>query len=402
MNYTNQEKIKKYIYYFFIALLFFYSIEIISQIIIYQIDEFKVKVWTYSDLPTHIHMSITGHERYSLLYIFFGMLYKIFPHQVSIAVCILIIIGITIYLAGRYLYKNTNLNNYSLCLILALFAYIEAAVYILPLSPNRHLGLYMSGVWHNSSLIALKLTCLIMFFLFKSIAEKINQKQKIPYSEFIIFSLAAMIGAWIKPNLVFVMYPTLAVMIIIWFFKDKTIFRQLIYLSLTIIPTLFILIMQTKIMFPDRAGEAIAIRPFMYMNTHYNIHHYTSILVFLSTVLQSFLFPLAALPLLWKHIKEMGNYTYVWIFAVVGLLEAVLIVELGWRQSHGNWIWGAYAAMFLLFLVSIEYLVKYSAKLWHEGYLKKIWLIICYILFVLQAIYGYDYMHRILSGNPYH
>lgn len=64
MNYTNQEKIKKYIYYFFVALLFFYSIEIISQIIIYQISEFKVKVWVY------ISISITEQERYSLLYIF--------------------------------------------------------------------------------------------------------------------------------------------------------------------------------------------------------------------------------------------------------------------------------------------------------------------------------------------
>ena len=124
-------------------------------------------------------------------------------------------------------------------------------------------------------------------------------------------------------------------MIIIWIFKDKSLFKQLLYLSLTIIPTLFILIIQTKIMFPDRTGEALAIRPFIYMNFHYNMHHYPTILVFISTVIQSFLFPLAALPLLWKHIKEMGNYTYVWVFAVVALLEAVLVVELGWRQYHG-------------------------------------------------------------------
>lgn len=230
----------------------------------------------------------------------------------------------------------------------------------------------MSGVWHNSSLVALKLTSLIMLFLFQSIAEKINQKQKIPHIELIIFAFAAMIGAWIKPNLVFVMYPALAVMIIIWFFKDKRLFKQLLYLLLTIVPTLFILIIQTKIMFPDRIGEAIAIRPFMYMNFHYNIHHYPTFLIFILTVLQSFLFPLAALLLLWKYIKEMGNYTYVWIFAIISLLEAVLIVELGWRQYHGNWTWGAYAAMFLLFLVTIEYLVKYSAKLWLGwGILKK-------------------------------
>lgn len=106
--------------------------------------------------------------------------------------------------------------------------------------------------------------------------------------------------------------------------------------------------------------------------------------------------------MLWKHIKEMGNYTYVWIFAVVALLEAVLIVELGWRQYHGNWIWGAYAAMFLLFLVTIEYLVKNFAKLWlGGGIFKRIWLIICCILFVIHAIYGYDYIHRILAGNTY-
>lgn len=46
MNYTNQEKF------------------IISQIIISQISEFKVKVWVY------ISISITEQERYSLLYIF--------------------------------------------------------------------------------------------------------------------------------------------------------------------------------------------------------------------------------------------------------------------------------------------------------------------------------------------
>lgn len=392
-----KENVVKYIYYFLISLLFFYSIELISQVIIYQIDEFKVDVVLFTDLRAHIHFAITNDSNYSLLYELFGLIYTIFPHKVSIAVFILIIISVTIYMAGRYLYKNTNLNNFSLCVVLALFAYIEVAIYIPALSPSKWYAFYMSGLWHNSTLIGLKLMSLIMLILFQSIATKINTKKSVPVREFIIFSLVAMVGAHIKPNLVFFMYPALGIMIIIWFFKDKKLFKQLVYLSLTIIPTLVVLLIQAKILFPNRVDEALAIIPFYHMNYHYNVYHYPTIMMFILMIFQCFLFPLVALPLLWKHIKEMGNYTFVWICTLIALFEADFIVELGERQWHGNWRWGVYASIFLLFLVTIEYLIKNTKEIWRKGIGYKLWIILCYFLLLLYAVNGYKYMLRYIS-----
>lgn len=398
-----QNKLIKYTFYFLTALLFFYSIELISQLIIYQIqDELKVRVWWYTDLPSHIRISISGHERYSLLYLIFALIYKIFTNQASIVVFILIIIFSTIILAGKYLYKNTNANNMYVCLILALFAYIEAAVYIIPLSPARHVGLYMSGIWHNSSLIAMKFAMLIILILFNSIADKINKKIKLQVKDYLIFTFALTIGAWIKPNLAFVMYPAIGLMCLIWFFKDKTLLKQLLALILTFTPTIVILIIQTKIMFPNKTGEAFGIAPFIYFNHWYNIHKYPTILVFLSTLFQSYSFPLAALVLLRKKLKEMYSYTFVWICTVIGILEAILIIETGPRIFHGNWIWGAYGATFLLYLVTIEYLIKNAKSIWQHSLFNKIWLIICSALLIMHTVYGYLYMHHILSTGMYY
>ena len=183
----NNINYKKYIYFFLYTIFIVYCIEVISQVIIYQIDEFKIVVIPVTDLRAHIQMAISGHERYSLLYIIFGYIYKIFNNQVSIAVFIILIIAATIYLAAYYLSTKTQIKSIYICIIFAILVYIETAIYIPVLSENRHLGLFASGVWHNSSLIAMKLMAVILLIQISYLLNKLNNNVSLTLSDYLLF-----------------------------------------------------------------------------------------------------------------------------------------------------------------------------------------------------------------------
>lgn len=399
----NNINYKKYIYFFLYTIFIIYCIEVISQVIIYQIDEFKIVVIPVTDLRAHIQMAISGHERYSLLYIIFGYIYKIFNNQVSIAVFIIIIIAATIYLAAYYLSIKTQIKSIYICIIFAILVYIETAIYIPALNENRHLGLFASGVWHNSSLIAMKLMAVIFLIQISYLLNKLNNNISLTLSDYLLFTLTAFISTWVKPNLTFVIYPALGIMALILFLKNRKLLKQLVLLLCTSIPLVIILIVQAKIMYPTgNTNESIAFEPFYIINIYYNAHHLPMFAAFLGVMFQSFLFPLAALPLLYKHLKETSMYLFVWISSIIAVTEAIVLVETGWRKHHGNWTWGALAATFLLFLVTLEYLIRITPEIWKNGnFVKKFILIFAYIALLVHAVYGFIYMHLILNSVIY-
>lgn len=395
-NYT------KYIYFTLFIIFIVYVIELISQVIIYQIGEFKFYLIP-SDLKTHIYMSVTGHEKYSLLFITFGYIFQIFHNQVSIAVFIILIIFATIYLSAYYLNNNTDIKSIYICLIFAILIYIESAIYIPELSDKRHLGLFASGVWHNSSLLAMKLMAIIFLMLIANILNKLNNNIPLKISDYLIFTFTAFISTWIKPNLTFVIYPALCIISIILFIKNKKLFKELFLLLMTFLPSIAILYTQSKIMYSNgNTNEVIGFSPFFFINHHYNINNLPILLVFLTVTFQSFLFPISALMLLYNKLKHVSTYLFVWIASIISVIQAIVLIETGWRKTHGNWTWAAYTITFLLFLVTTKELVNITPDIWKNGTLiKKILLIFVYITLLVHIVYGFMYMHILLKGIIY-
>ena len=60
------------------------------------------------------------------------------------------------------------------------------------------------------------------------------------------------------------------------------------------------------------------------------------------------------------------------------------------------------AATFLLFLVTLEYLIRITPEIWKNGnFVKKFILIFAYIALLVHAVYGFIYMHLILNSVIY-
>ena len=115
-------------------------------------------------------------------------------------------------------------------------------------------------------------------------------------------------------------YPALGIMALIFFLKNRKLLKQLVLLLCTSIPLVIILIVQAKIMYPTgNTNESIAFEPFYIISIYYNAHHLPMFAAFLGVMFQSFLFPLAALPLLYKHLKETSVYLFVWISSIIAV-----------------------------------------------------------------------------------
>lgn len=374
-----------------VTFIYFIAIELISQIILLQTGDLYVHY--NSDLNLHIQFALDGTGGYSLVTWVYQVLNSIFHNQISIAIFLICLIFLGIYVSSWYIKKTTKIDNWALCLIMGLLVYCSAALYMPSFNLYRYLGLCMAGVWHNSTLFGIKLMGVLQVYFFHKIAIRFQEERKTSTGELVCFALAGVLSAWLKPNLDLALYPALAIMLIIWFIQGRGQWlKPLVTIACTVIPTFFLLLWQSSVMFEGGAASSFAVSPF------YFITQWTTNIPI--AVLQSLAFPISVLILCWKYLIRLNKNCFVWIATLIAYLQYMFFIEPGSRIDDGNWTWGAHVMVFLLFLVSAEFLISNTKGLWNQRGWKKYWLVICYGLFLLHAWYGYEYlMYYFTTGN---
>ena len=374
-----------------VAFVYFVAIELISQIILLQTGDLYIQY--NSDLNLHIQNSLDGVGAYSLISEVYKVLTLIFHNQISIAIFLICLIFLGVYVTSWYIKKVAQIDNWSLCLLVGLFVYSSAALYVPSFNSYRYIGLYMAGVWHNSTLFGIKLVGVLQVFFLHKIAARFQLEHKTSIKVLVCVAFVGVLSAWLKPNLDLALYPALAIMLIIWFIQGRgKWFKPLVEIACTVIPTFAVLFWQSEVVFDGGVSSSFAIKPFFIMS-----QWVSNIPV---AALQSFAFPLAVLVLGWTRLKKMDSFAFVWLGSIIAYMQYALLVEPGDRMMHGNWGWGILVMTFLLFLVSAECLLSNTKGLWNQRGWKKYWLVICYGLFLLHAWYGYEYlMYYFTTGN---
>lgn len=374
-----------------VALIYFIAIELISQIILLQTGDLYVQY--NSDLNLHIQYALDGTGGYSLVTWGYQVLNSIFYNQISIAIFLICLIFLGIYVSSWYIKKATEIDNWSLCLLVGLLVYCSAALYMPSFHPYRYIGLCMAGVWHNSTLFGIKLVGVLQVYFFHKIAVRFQEERKTSKGELVCFALAGVLSAWLKPNLDLALYPALAIILIIWFMQGRgKWFKPLVTIACTVLPTFVVLLWQSSVTFDGGVSSSLAIKPF------FIISQWVSNIPM--AAIQSFAFPLTVLGLGWTQLKKMDSFSFVWLGSIIAYMQYALLIEPGERMMHGNWSWGIFVMVFLLFLVSAEFLISNTKRFWNEGGWKKYWMIICYGVFLLHAWYGYEYLiYYFTTGN---
>ncbi|WP_418668386.1 hypothetical protein [Allofournierella sp.] len=251
-----------------------------------------------------------------------------------------------------------------------------------------------AGVWHNPTLLGIKLLGVILLWLFAEIACGIDQR--VPLGRLCAFAVVRMISTWVKPNMVLCIYPALAAILLIWLAKrGRKAFWRLAACEVTVLPSMAVLLWQ----YPLTYGESAAQDSGVGILFGYGMRLFNEDPV--ASVVQSIAFPLAVLLVGWKSFRRADQYCLAWIATGAGYLQYLFLVETGPRMDHGNWSWGVAVMAFLLFLVSLEELLRQMRRQWETGWAGKAWVGICWGLLAWHVVCGGMFLLQYLVQGTY-
>lgn len=266
---------------------------------------------------------------------------------------------------------------------------------------NIYAGVFSPNPWQNQTYMAAR-PFMILAFLFgaktleayeKELAKGVAvTKEKI--SKYIVFAIVMLLATMTKPSYTIVHMAAAGIIMIVRFLINKgRIFRQTFILGLCYIPTIISLLYQYFAEFTgvsmvgDEQGIGIEL---------FRVWRGYTDNIPLALILAG-LFPLTTLVVYRKDIKIDTQFRFSWQVYLAGLIMAAVFYEKGFREAHGNFMWGYECGLFLVFLTGIIKLLRNTMTCIYDKSLKKQFLVLSVQWFILaiHTIMGLYYFYML-------
>lgn len=337
-----------------------------------------------AEVPPHI----IAHPFYHLLSVFVSGITKISIYDT----CVYVIPILTHLVSGLFIFYTLNNTKYKSSNKLLVFLVSISLLIVTPISflsfPSHNIGYIGINVFHSPTQILVKLVSLgFFFFCIKVIFSK--------KSNFIdnLFMYGLLVASLLtKPNYILCVLPSIVVFALLSKILDfNTNFKPLLYL-------LF-------------AGFIVLVWQFwmVYFVGNTNISHEETKLIFspfkvmlaynkwyliLPKFLASILFPLVVVVLFFEDFKSNQVLILAWVVFLFSLVFFYFFAEDGLRFAHANFVWGAQTALYILFVVSVRFiLLKYTQN--QISFRNRI---ICLSAYSLHVASGLFYIYTLSIG----
>lgn len=338
----------------------------IILMVIYYYLTFKID----TDIPRHaefIKEYAEGKKEFQVNFLYYLLVYSLsfFSSNIGILYFVsVIVLSIATFLKYFIVkkiiiselfgsYRNINLVSTLASFVLIISFSLPSVMIILRKLYSMSLP---PNVWHNSTTIAVMPFVILLFWV------SVKQLEKFDGKRLIYIGLLIIISAFIKPSFIFVylfVYPI--------FLLKNFLFSRLFWVNL--IPVLmaillifveYYLIYLTKSI--DNDGKSsISINLFYLANIKFaNGNVFKIIILLISTILSSLLFPLVLL-IKNKTLLQIQSIQFAVFCSVVAFIIGNLFVETGDRAFHGNLFWQNIMCSFLLFFICTLHLLKLVA-----------------------------------------
>jgi hypothetical protein len=321
---------------------------------------------TNSDIPAHaqfIKDYTYGLKSFPVNFLYYLVVYilSFFSNKTSalllVSIYVLSIISFFKYnLVKQIFIKECEKNNKKGQIISSIFAMLLIFSFSLPsilvLKGYYYLLSFPSNVWHNSTTIFVMPFAFLLFWVSN---KQLNEYKK---SRIYLIVLLIIVNVFIKPSFLFtylLVYP------IFLLYKYK--FSKLFWINLIplFISALLILVEFYFIFInsdPNAEKSSVVIDFFYFLKVWAKPEQwYDIIIIILSTLFSSFLFPIVFL-LKNKQIIKKTMIQFALGCLIVGLIISNVFTETGPRESDGNFLWQNYICAFILFFSCIYYLLK--------------------------------------------
>ena len=259
--------------------------------------------------------------------------------------------------------------------------------------PFLYTEFYKSGLatqpWHNSTYLLMRLLGIIVMIVYIKIES--HYLSGISIKEAALFTLLLVLVNYAKPNFIIAFAP----MMFIFLMKDfirlkgkKTI--QIIKFGICVLLSLWILVFQYQILYPDGGDSAIAFN-------QTGIQELFASPLVVAKIIAGLSFPIVILVLaVWKRYCPL-ILIQSWVLFLISWMEVIFLTETGSRATHGNFYWGLRMMAYILYLTSNAVLISLRKKTQIPTRLYRI-IQTVYICSILSGIW---YFKNILTGGSY-
>jgi hypothetical protein len=274
---------------------------------------------------------------------------------------------------SEYLKLNRIVIFISSCLII-----------ITPLSfgTSLYLGKIGINVWHNDTIIA-EWPFALLLFIYSS--NYLYYKEKRDFYRIIIFIIVCIL---IKPSYFLAFIAAFPIMSLISeYIKAKNLkfdirILLIILIGLTVLFTQYYLIYKLGV--SEMPGSNYLQKTVIKINPFYVWKIYSKNIPF--DLMMSIMYPVIFIIGYFKKIRHNIGYIYSLITFLIGLLIAILFVEAGPRDFHGNFFWTVIITNYILFAYSISLNVKFILDR-NRLLLKDYFLLTIFMAHVISGMY---------------
>lgn len=216
--------------------------------------------------------------------------------------------------------------------------------------PDVYLGQFTPNVWHSATLIVAMPFTIELFALATATLRGGDRRL------YVLTGVMFVCVALAKPSYLLSFVPAYAAAFVLSLrTRPSPRSRGLIALAVVLGPLLLILAAQYYVEFKAGA-RGMSISPFAVWRL-YSPHLVVSFGLSLA-------FPLAALAVAWRQVLRDLPLKFAWAVFAVAWLQCVILAEKGAAFAHANFMWGCYAAVFILFMASARALLSAPPRGW--------------------------------------
>jgi hypothetical protein len=241
-----------------------------------------------------------------------------------------------------------------------------------------YLGQIAPTVWHNATTILAMPAVIALFYAGLKCLDD-------PRSRNVGLTAGlCLLAAAIKPNYVLAWLPVFAPWFCINAYARRVPLQRLAAQAAMLVAPTAVLLLAQGLAVASYLDSKVIVAPFGVWAL-YSPHPMASLLL-------SVAFPLAVLALYRKPILRGAGPLLAWLVFAVAMLQLIFLAEDGARFSHGNFFWGAYMALYMLFLTSADVVIRQPAT-WRST--------IVLSILTLHVASGAYFYGRIVSGLGY-
>jgi hypothetical protein len=275
-------------------------------------------------------------------------------------------------------------------LTLAGFAFIlstVSALYVPFFNTNVYLGQGTPNIWHNPTWIMMQPFALWSFFLTERCLHAPTWRQALPLASGGAFCLLG--SVFMKPNFALAFIPALGLYTVLHRGRTQSWLLRLTLSSVIVGLALPLLWWQYASRYgADESHQAsLLVAPFVVWGAKT-----PSITI---SALLTLAFPITVLLLRPYRFSQQPGFLLAWLLIGIAFLQRAFLAESGFKMEHGNWAWGYFIALKIVFIYSVIVLARKQKK---EEANARIGVRLAWAVLALHLGSGLFYLGRLFSG----